>query len=190
VLRVETTINDPQDFKVYRPRQGDEEGRRSWQKMRQGVADLYRRTVISQAANERYFEALAQLEDATPLGTLAANIGRPAYLHGRRVRALQPWSPDDVALLQAVQRGEFTLNGLRNRDLCRLLFQTPATTTTQQRQRSAAVGRKLRLLRAHRLLKKVPRTHRYQLTSRGRAIITALLAAHAANTRKLTTIAA
>jgi hypothetical protein len=47
------------------------------------------------------------------------------------------------------------------------------------------VTRRLRLLRAHGLLKKVPRTYRYQLTAKGRVIITALLTARAANTRRL-----
>ncbi len=190
VLRVETTINDPRDFKVFRPKQGEQQGRRSWQKMRQGIADLHRRTVVSHAANVRYLEALARIDDATPLGTLVACLCRPAYLQGRRVRAMQPWAPHDLALLQAIHRGEFALNGLRNRDLCRLLFETPASTVLERRRRAAAVGRQLQLLRAHRLLKKVPRTHRYQLTNLGRTAIAALLAAHAANTQKLTKIAA
>ncbi|HUE73567.1 MAG TPA: hypothetical protein VMP01_22005 [Pirellulaceae bacterium] len=43
------------------------------------------------------------------------------------------------------------------------------------------------MLRAHGLLKKIPRTHRYLLTESGAAAITALLAARNA---KLSTIAA
>ncbi len=45
----------------------------------------------------------------------------------------------------------------------------------QKRRRSAAVSRKLRLLRAHGLIQKVPKTHRYQVTSHGRLAITAIL---------------
>jgi len=41
--------------------------------------------------------------------------------------------------------------------------------------RSAAISRKLRILRAHGLIQKVPKTHRYQVTSNGRLAITAVL---------------
>jgi len=41
----------------------------------------------------------------------------------------------------------------------------------------AAVGRRLRLLRAHGLIAKVSKTHRYVVTQRGRCVITALMAA-------------
>jgi hypothetical protein len=44
---------------------------------------------------------------------------------------------------------------------------------------------KLRLLRAHGLIKQVPKTHRYMLTNRGREIITTLLAARSADADKL-----
>jgi 6-phosphogluconolactonase (cycloisomerase 2 family) len=35
--------------------------------------------------------------------------------------------------------------------------------------------RKLRMLRAHSLIQKVPKTHRYQVTEHGRLVITAIL---------------
>src|SRR6058998_799025 len=60
VLRVETTINDTRDMKVFRRAEGCRQGPRTWQKLRKGVADLQRRAKISQAANERYLEALAE----------------------------------------------------------------------------------------------------------------------------------
>ena len=50
--------------------------------------------------------------------------------------------------------------------------------------------RQLRLLRAHGLIKKIPRSHRYQLTQRGRMLITALLAARDADVHALTKLAA
>jgi hypothetical protein len=40
-------------------------------------------------------------------------------------------------------------------------------------------------LRAHGLIAKVPKTHRYQLTEKGRTTISALLAARNANVKQL-----
>ena len=86
---------------------------------------------------------------------------------------------------QAAGRGEYLLNGFRNRGLRQRLF-APSDDPATRRRQSAAVTCKLRLLRAHGLIRKVPRTHRYLLTEKGRQGITALLAAQAADTAKLT----
>ena len=96
----------------------------------------------------------------------------------RSVRPLNPLAADDATLLTAVSRHEFLINGLRNRDLRGVLFgKEEPTTASERRKRSAAVTRKLRLLRGHGLLDKVPKTHRYIVTAAGRKAITALLAA-------------
>lgn len=189
VLRVETTIVRPDPFKVYRPAEKDPQGRLRWQKLRRGVADLWRRGQISQAANARYLEALASVTGKTPLHQEADPVCRPCTVHGQRFRALNPWSPKDAALLEAISRGEFALAGLRNRDLRRLLYPHPGTDL-QERRRSAAITRQLALLRAHRILRKVSGTHRYQLTEPGRRIVTALLAARQADVDQLTQLAA
>jgi anti-sigma factor RsiW len=92
-------------------------------------------------------------------------------------------------LLEAISRGEFTIQGLRNRELQRLLYPAQADRV-QKRRRSAAITRRLALLRAHGLIKKVSGTHRYILTHNGRRIITALLTARRADVDQLTRIAA
>lgn len=184
VLRVETVINDPRDMKVYRAKEGDEGGEKSWQRLRKGVADIHRRSDISQAANERYLEALATVDESRSLAELAQAVCQPVTWQGKRARALNPLAPEDGRLLEAVNRGEFAINGFRNRDLRRLLFSTPAQDEPEERRRSAAISRKLRLLRAHGLIHKIAKTHRYQLSPHGRDVINALLAARQASTAK------
>lgn len=185
VLRVETVINNPRDWKVYRPRQEDPGGAKVWLPLRKGVADLYRRTQVSQAANRRYLDTMAVVDSSVPLGDLVRPLCRPVQWKGQRVRALNPLSGDDVRLLEAVNRGEFAINGFRNRDLRVLLCGTTTGDAAQQRRQSAAITRKIRLLRAHKLILKVQKTHRYMLTVAGRHAIGALLAARAANPAKL-----
>jgi hypothetical protein len=189
VLRVETTINDPHDIKVFRPKEGDEHGRKSWRILRKGVADLHRRAEVSQAANERYLNALAAADETTVLAQLTEPLCRPVQYRGGRVRALNPLAADDAQLLEAVSRGEFLVHGFRNRDLQPLLYSSQPSDPHEQRRRSAAVTRKLRLLRAHGLVRKVPKTHRYLLSDKGQTAITALLAARQAETQKLTAAA-
>jgi hypothetical protein len=195
VLRVETTINQTRDFRVFREAQigphgrAKEEGKKAWRILRKGVADLKRRAEVSHAANQRYLTALSATGGKIPLFQWAEEVCKPLRSQGRRFRAINPWSPQDAALLQAVNRGEFALNGFRNRDLRALLFKGK-TSPVQQARQSAAVGRKLALLRAHGLIKRVSRTHRYVLTEKGSSTITALLAARQANVNELTAMAA
>ena len=189
VLRVETTIVNPDDFRVFRPSETDPEHRNKWHAMRRGVADLWRRAEVSRAANARDLTALASTTGATALAEEAQPLCRPRTVGGRRHRALHPWSPDDAALLEAVSAGEFALNGVRNRDL-RTRLLSAAAEPAEARRQSAAITRRLALLRAHRLLKKVTGTHRWVLTDQGRRVITALLAARQANVDQLTKLAA
>jgi len=80
-------------------------------------------------------------------------------------------------LWEAIGHGDFWIHGLRNRDLPDILYSSPARGQREHRQRSAAISRKLRLLRAHRLIRKIGRTHRYQATDLGRKILPAIMAA-------------
>lgn len=190
VLRVETTINYPRDMKVYRASENDPQGPKSWQKLRKGVADLNRRAQISQASNERYLEALATVDSESTLGEATAAVCQRTKWKGRSVRALNPLSEEDARLLQAVNRGEFTITGFRNRDLREHLFTTSPADEKQARSQTAKVTRLIRMLRAHGLVHKVSKTHRYMVSPRGREVITALLSARNANINTLTRLAA
>jgi hypothetical protein len=189
ILRLEATYNNVSRIKVFRAKEGEPNSAKAWLQLRKGVADMSRRANVSQKATERYAESLATVEDKTPLRDLSDQVCQPASWKGRRVRALQPLSPADATLLEAVNRGEFLLNGFGNRDLRACLYTTASTDSAENRRRSAAVTRKLRMLRAHGLIQKVPKSHRYQVSERGRTIIAALLAARHADTAKLTAAA-
>jgi hypothetical protein len=174
VLRVETTVNHTRDFRVHRAAEKNPKGPRSWQRMRKGVADLNRRAQISQACNERYLNALAAIRVDRPLGEIVQAVCRPAQWKSQRVRALRPWGAEDGMLLRTINRGEFNLNGFRNRDIQGFLF--PGEPGREEKRRlSARVTSRLRMLRAHRIIRKVPRTRRYVLTTKGREIITATI---------------
>jgi hypothetical protein len=192
-LRIEQTMHDPSDFRVYRPKQGGPEDDLDWRPLRKSVADLHRRAEVGQAANERYATALFALQDKTPVSAIAEPLCRRAPAPGkptpgtrqRNVRALNPLAAEDAALLTAVLDPKFTLNGLRNRDLVTLLYDKPTTDDRERRRRSARVTRLIRLLRGHGLLHKVPKTHRYMVSDSARKTVTAILAARNANTDAL-----
>ena len=92
--------------------------------------------------------------------------------------------PADLALLEALSRGEFVIAGVRNRDLRHLLYPQPKTQVDARRL-SGRVSRLLRLLRAHGIIRKIPKTHRYQITERGRLLTAALRATRDASIKPL-----
>ena len=175
ILRVETTLNDPTPFKVFRALEGNPQGARDWRPMRKGIADLPRRAHISQASNDRYLDALASLNTDEPIVKMIEPVCKTAHYNGRRERALRPWSVEDQLLLQIITRGEFCINGFRNRDILPHLFPNAMSNANERVRASAAVTRKLRLLRAHGIIRKVPKSHRYVFTKKGREISSAIM---------------
>lgn len=141
---------------------------------------------MSQRSNDTYLEALSAVDDTTPCSRLFDAVSRPVRDGDRRFRALRLGDPDDLALLQAISRGEFATAGFRNRDLRRLLYPSVRRSSPEEaRTLSARSSRKLRLLRAHGIIKKIPKTHRYRLTERGHLLTAALFATREASVKEL-----
>ena len=88
-------------------------------------------------------------------------------------------------MLEIVSRGEYLIKGFRNREVRHALYGEAADDAERRRQ-AARVTRKFAMLRAHGLIKKIPRTHRYQLTSEGVTALTALTAVRQATLGQLT----
>ena len=124
--------------------------------------------------------------DTEPLGELVGKMCAPVQWRGRRARGLNPLASTDRKLLEIVSRGDFMIQGFRNRDIREALHGQEKLPAAEQRRQSAAITRQLRLLQAHELIKKQPNSHRYQLTEEGQRAITTVLAACRANAAKLT----
>ena len=101
------------------------------------------------------------------------------------MRALRISDPHDIALLTAVSRGEFATAGFRNRDLRRFLAPPSAAAPLDARRLTATISRQLRLLRAHGVIQKISKTHRYNLTLKGQLLTAALFAVREATLSQL-----
>lgn len=184
VLRVEMTMNNEKAFRVYRCKEGEPEGKKSWKRMRRGLADLHRRAEVSQKVNERYLDALAGVDDSVRLQEILGPIEKRTNWKGRPVRALHPFSSEDGTLLEILSRGEFMIRGICNKDLRDQLFPKPANAVETKR-RSALISRKLRMLRAHGILHKIKGRNLYQVSQAGRTILTTFLIARQASANQL-----
>ncbi len=188
VLRSEVTLNNPRDFRVWRSSELSPKGDKSWRILRRTVADVPRRAEVSRAATHRHLAALAVVPLKTPLAQEASKICRSKCKQGQRYRALRPFG-DDAPLLQRVNSLDYAIAGFHNRDIRQALY-APTACPKLRRKQAAVVSRKLALLRAHGLIRRVPSRHLYHVTAKGRRIITALLCARNASIEELTKLAA
>jgi hypothetical protein len=175
VLRIETVINNPREFKVRRRVQRRGRTQMAWCPMNKGVANFYHYHEVARAANDRYLAALAVVDRPQASARILDRLHRPARLGPRRRRGLNLLRIQEQQLFRAVLRGEHHLRGFRNGDVQPLLYPTPARDGAERRRRTAQVSRLLHLLRAHGLIAKIPHTHRYRTTAKGNAVMSAAL---------------
>jgi hypothetical protein len=177
VLRIETVINQPREFKVRRA--GTRRGKpvTDWFPLCKGVANLFRYAEISRAANRRYLDALAAAEPPVQAMRGLTHVGRSTRRGVRSYRGFNPLLPDDLSLLVAIFRGEHTLDGIRNEDVRRELFGTSPDPKVRLRHANKT-SRLLRRLHVHGLLSKIPRSRRWRVTKRGNILITTLIQCH------------
>jgi hypothetical protein len=118
---------------------------------------------------------LAVVDDDSAARRLLDRSTRPAKLHGRRKRALQPLSPADQQLFLAALRGEHRLQGFRNQDIARRLYPHETKDKAERRRRCGRVTRLIQLLRAHGMVAKIPRSRRYRVTKQGELLMSAAI---------------
>lgn len=172
VLRVETTINQPNMFKVLRTVGNTDELK--YQPMRKSVVDLSKRAKISLKINERHLNSLSLASSDKKFLTLINSLLLPVTKNNKRTRGMNPLGKD-AEILRSIANGSYQINGFRNRDIRYLLF--PNLKEKNEIKRcSAKISRHFKILRDHGIIKKVPRTHRYLLTNKGTQLISALSA--------------
>jgi len=162
VLRIETTVNDVSFFKHHRKVE-HRDGSSSLEDapMKKTIYSLPALIEKMKAANGRYLAFVSQIEDPTAGVKRVRKLSQPVRENDRPLRGFNLFDEHDHALMLAIARGEFNVNGMTNKALRSVL-----------KDRSGSqVSRLLKRLRAHGMLKKIGRTYKYYLTKMGRAVV-------------------
>jgi hypothetical protein len=178
VLRVETTINNPSEFRVLRRVETD--GRRSlrWCDMNKGVANTWRYYQVGAQANHRYLDALGAVQPKGEAIAAIEGLCRSRVRDRRRHGRFNPLTAPDLDLFRAVLAGEHAIRGFRNRDLTRRLYPRPPGSADEHRRRCQRTSRLIAKLRGHGLVAKVPHQRLYRPTRHGLRVMTAVLHVH------------
>jgi hypothetical protein len=169
ILRVETVINRPKEFSVFRTRHHrDGTTSQGYFPMNKDVGSLIHYQEQALACNRRYLEALAVVEDPAPAYQDLRQLTEPKVVAGRSSAGFNPARRDDVRLFAAVLDGDHLARGFRNKDIRAALHGAAAKPSTRL---SAAVGRLIKRLHVRQLVAKIPRTRRWRVTESGRRLL-------------------
>jgi hypothetical protein len=176
VLRVETVINQPEEFRVRRRVRRRGRRKTEWVPLRKSVAYLFRYREICLQCNSRYLAALALVEDPTPAlrGLDDITVGK-APAPGRSVKAFNPIARADSHIFGALLSGDHIGRGFANRDLRDKLRPTSFSLSDNPKTQSAQVSRLLHRLHVYGLVAKIPRSRRWRVSAFGYRIMSASL---------------
>ena len=172
VLRLETTINNPSEFKIC---EQTEDGKLRWVPMRKGVSNLYRYAEVGLQANQRYLDHLTQAKLKSKAIPFLDGLCRSHTQNGKRFARFNPLQDVDRNLFAAVVSGEFVINGFRNHDLCDKLYTEPPASDKEGKQRCTRISRLIAKLRGHGLIAKVKDARLYRITKLGSQVLFAVL---------------
>ncbi len=169
ILRVETVINRPKEFSVFRTRK-HRDGTTSpgYFPMNKDVGSLVHYQEQALACSRRYLDALAIVDDPAPAYQQLRQLTEPKRVAERSSAGFNPARREDVRLFAAVLDGDHIARGFRNKHIRAALF---GSSTPASRQQSAAVGRLVKRLHNRQLVAKIPRTRRWRVTEAGRHLL-------------------
>lgn len=171
-LRVEMTINDPGEFKVFRDVQHrDGSISKRWVPMGKSIANLYRYAEVSKAANKRFLDSMQGIIPSASLEKEINAVCEKRTVKGKTVTGYNVWNVETMKLFEAVSDGKYLIRGFTNRDIRRTIY--PGTSETAKIR--GKMSRTLSKLRAHGLIRKIPHSRKYLVSDKGRRIMGALI---------------
>lgn len=171
VLRVETTINDPHEFKIYKDT-GKEENVKKWVPMGKTIANLYRYAQVAQAANKRYLDAVTLAEVRGDCILEIEKLCDKATSGRRTYTGLNPLSREAEGIFTAIMDGRNHINGFTNASIRKKIFPNAPADDKKIRNKTT---RLLAKLRAHKLIAKIPHSFKYRVTPKGIKLMSAAL---------------
>ena len=171
-LRIEMTINDPKEFKVYKEvchRDGTTSKR--WVPMGKSIANLYRYAEISKAANKRFLDSMQNIIPSQSIETEINEVCKKKTVKGKTYSGYNVWSAEVFRLFEEISDGKYLIRGFTNQDIRNSLNKGMPDS---ERERSR-MSREFSKLRAHGLIRKIPHSRRYLVSSKGRRIMSALI---------------
>jgi DNA-binding MarR family transcriptional regulator len=161
ILRIETTSNDISFFKHFREvvhRDGT-----TSHEMAPLKKNIYSLSFLSEslkASNRRYLEFISAFDNKEVGRKRLEKVTSSKSENNRNYKGFNFFSVDDLTILMAIVRGEFNINGFRNKNMQKLLGFN-----------GGKISRLIKRMRVHGLIKKATDSYKYYLTKIGKETI-------------------
>jgi len=161
ILRIETTSNDISFFKHFREvvhRDGT-----TSHEMAPLKKNIYSLSFLSEnlkASNRRYLEFISAFDNKEVGRKRLEKVTSSKSENNRNYKGFNFFSVDDLTVLMAIVRGEFNINGFRNKNMQKLLGFN-----------GGKISRLIKRMRVHGLIKKATDSYKYYLTKIGKETI-------------------
>lgn len=171
-LRIEMTINDPKEFKIYKDvKHRDGTISKRWVPMGKSISNLYRYAEISKAANKRFLDSMCGVIPVQSIEKEINGICGKKVSHGRTYTGYNVWAEETFRLFETISDGKYLIRGFTNKELRHVT----SKRDPDSRQERGRMSRTLAKLRAHGLIRKIPHSRRYLVSDKGRRVIGALI---------------
>ncbi|MBS4058283.1 MAG: hypothetical protein KGZ82_13265 [Bacteroidales bacterium] len=161
ILRIETTSNDISFFKHFRE-VVHRDGTTSLQ-MASLKKNIYSLSFLAdnlKSANKRYLEFISAFDNKEVGRERLKRVASSKSENNRNYKGFNFFDAEDLLILTTIVRGEFNINGFRNKNMQKLLGFT-----------GSKISRLIKRLRVHGLIKKSANSYKYYLTKIGKETI-------------------
>lgn len=161
ILRIETTTNDISFFKHFREvvhRDGTTSHEMA--PLKKNIYSLSFLTDNLKASNRRYLEFISAFDNKEVGRKRLEDVTSSKSENNRNYKGFNFFSVDDLTVLTAIVRGEFNINGFRNKNMQKLLGFN-----------GGKISRLIKRLMVHGLIKKATDSYKYYLTKIGKKTI-------------------
>ena len=109
------------------------------------------------ASNKRYLEFISAFDNKEVCRKRLEKVTSSKIDNNRSYKGFNFFSNEDLSVLTSIARGEFNINGLRNKNLQKLLGFT-----------GSKISRLTKRLKVHGLIKKIANSYKYYMTKIGK----------------------
>jgi len=161
ILRIETTSNDISFFKHFREVvHRDGTASHEMAPLKKNIYSLSFLNDNLKASNRRYLEFISAFDNKEVGRKRLEEVTSSKSENNRNYKGFNFFSVEDLLVLTAIVRGEFNINGFRNKNMQKLLGFN-----------GSKISRLIKRLRVHGLIKKATDSYKYYLTKIGKETI-------------------
>ena len=171
VLRIELTVNDVTQLKVYRNvHHKNGSVTKEQAQMEKSIYSLFHIIRFGKADTNRYLDFLSKMEDNSKAICKLSDFTNRKTFNNRNYRGFNPLNEQELVIFQVLLNGALIANGFTSKHLKKYLSQY-----VKEQWTTSKISRLLKRLIVFNLIKRLKKSYKYFLTETGRIIITMFL---------------